>query len=102
MTARFPRLSTLRVKAIHLIYRGQIIVAQGCQRKSFPWNAGEGVALRENPLPPPGAAAKDVLYSAQKRCVVSVAGERHRVAFEYKTTAERPQRESESPDRLIK
>ncbi|KAG0432010.1 hypothetical protein HPB47_021247, partial [Ixodes persulcatus] len=34
---------------------GQIIVAQGCQRKSCPWNAGGGVALRENPLPPPGA-----------------------------------------------
>lgn len=29
MTAHFPLLSTLRVKTIHPIYRGQITVAQG-------------------------------------------------------------------------
>lgn len=102
MTAHFPLLSTLRVKTIHPIYRGQITVAQGCQWKSCPWNAGDGVAQRENPLSPPGAVAKDILYSAQKGYVVSVEGERHRVAFGYNTMADRPQRESESLERLIK
>ncbi|CAN8002457.1 unnamed protein product, partial [Ixodes pacificus] len=69
-TANLPLLSTVRV---FTPAAGQIIVAQGCQRKSCPRKC-----WRRGGAPRPGAAAKVVHYSSSTQRQIS-EGEEYRL-----------------------